>query len=243
MSFWVYENTIHKKARIHRGDCPYCAEGRGIHGGGKTASGNWHGPFSNIDTAENVAKNTRQLDIRGCDLCIADTSLADLEAKLSQRSEKQDVAPTEPLHRWDAELDHACSLQLSWKPTGIIVLDEAAKLRFPKADTIPGLYRFRTRTKQGRSSLYIGESDNLSRRFGNYRNPGPTQQTSLRINQFLTDLLTSGGEVSVSLAMKAAIDTAGGRIPVDFSDKNIRRLFECLAIALEHATDVTTLNR
>jgi hypothetical protein len=43
--------------------------------------------------------------------------------------------------------------------------------------------------------------------------------------------------------MKAAIDTAGGRIPVDFSDKNIRRLFECLAIALEHATDVTTLNR
>ena len=32
MAFWIYENwTAENKAVIHRGDCSFCNEGKGIH--------------------------------------------------------------------------------------------------------------------------------------------------------------------------------------------------------------------
>ena len=47
-------------------------------------------------------------------------------------------------------------------------------------------------TSAGRPRIYIGESDNLRRRLaGNYRNPGPSRQTSLRINKELREHLSA----------------------------------------------------
>jgi hypothetical protein len=119
---------------------------------------------------------------------------------------------------------------------------EESRLYFPKVEPIAGIYRLRTQSK-GRSSLYIGESDNLNRRFGNYRNPGPTQQTSLRINRFLIDLLSDGSEASISLAEEASLETENDERKFVFSDKNVRRLFESLAVILEQAIDIENLNR
>jgi len=51
MEFWVYENTIHRKARVHRADCSFCGGGRGLHGGGQTLSGKWFWPFLDLDGA------------------------------------------------------------------------------------------------------------------------------------------------------------------------------------------------
>jgi hypothetical protein len=149
----------------------------------------------------------------------------------------------DPVHVWDKEIDHNCSVQLRWIPKGRVVLDDDGKLRFPKVNSVAGLYRMRTRHAENRAALYVGESDNLSRRFGNYRNPGPTQQTSLRINRFLSDLLAAGGEVSVSLAAEAKLGIGATAQIVDFADKPVRRLFENLAIVLEQATEIENLNR
>ena len=54
--------------------------------------------------------------------------------------------------------------------------------------------------------LYIGESDNLSRRMGNYRNPGPTQPTNQRLNPRLRAVLIDGGEATVSAATAVTVD-------------------------------------
>jgi hypothetical protein len=124
-----------------------------------------------------------------------------------------------------------------------VVLDGAGKLQFPPAPTSGGLYRFKTKYPDGRLAVYIGESDNLRRRFTGYRNPGPTQQTSLRINTWLRELLSSGGEISVALVDHATMSGEAGAAVADFSQKSVRRLFEQLAISVEHASEIESLNR
>ena len=123
------------------------------------------------------------------------------------------------------------------------MLDDQSKVQFPPVPTTGGLYRLKTQYPDGRFALYIGETENLKRRFSNYRNPGPTQQTSLRINAWLKEMLSSGGEISVAIVEDARMTTKRGETDADFSVKSIRRLFEQLAISLEHASEIETLNR
>jgi DNA-binding XRE family transcriptional regulator len=97
---------------------------------------------------------------------------------------------------------------LVWRPTGRVVLHTAGKLLFPRVDAVPGLYRLSLAgTGEVLGRVYVGETDNLRRRLaGNYRNPGPTQQTSLRVNAVLRDHLAAGGTVT------AATEGSGQRI-------------------------------
>jgi predicted GIY-YIG superfamily endonuclease len=99
------------------------------------------------------------------------------------------------------------------------------------------------RSRLGKESIYIGESDNLWRRFGNYRNPGPSQQTSLRINAVLKSWLEAGGEISVAIMDEAWIDAETGQEKGDLSKKSIRRMFENFAVSSSHGDDVESLNR
>jgi hypothetical protein len=243
MQFWVYENTIHRKARIHCSDCSFCADGRGIHGGGETISGKWYGPCSDLRSATAVAQNTRQPDIRPCGVCIgaADVSNSNPGA-IEINSSLEDLAQPEPWD-WDRREELACSLRLNWVPADRVILDATGKLHFPTAPTSGGLYRFKTEYPDGRFAVYVGESDNLRRRFSNYRNPGPTQQTSLRINAWLRELLSSGGEISVALVDQATMSSEAGTANANFSQKSVRRLFEQLAISVEHASEIESLNR
>jgi hypothetical protein len=54
--------------------------------------------------------------------------------------------------------------------------------------------------------VYIGESDQIARRMGNYRNPGPTQPTNQRMNGRLRDVLGAGGLVELSVAFEVTVD-------------------------------------
>jgi hypothetical protein len=150
-----------------------------------------------------------------------------------------EVAPWD----WDQREEVMCALRLNWVPKGRLLLDPQNKVQFPQAPAAGGLYRFKTRYPDGRFAIYIGESENLKRRFSNYRNPGPDQQTNLRINAWLMELLSGGGEISVAIVEDARMTTRRGETNADFSVKSIRRLFEQLAISLEHASDIETLNR
>lgn len=242
MHHWVYENTIHKKARIHRADCAYCNNGHGIHGGAKTASGEWFGPFADLDIALSVAHKRGWEDTRGCESCLE----AIFQTPSSKRTTQIPVSKagaSSAICNWDIVEPRACSLRLRWTARGQVLSDGNRKLRFPSVPASPGLYRLRTRRKNGSQSVYIGESENLSRRFGNYRNPGPSQQTSLRINRFLIQLLSDNGEISVSVAEDAAITIADIHQIADFSDASIRRLFENFALLFEQADDLERLNR
>jgi hypothetical protein len=244
MEFWVYENTVHRKARVHRADCSFCSGGSGLHGGGPSLSGKWLGPFPDLDGAVAAAHSTRQDDVRACGICIG-SSVAGTSVPASPIPESK--PPTEPIEfgpwEWDEREELMCALRLNWLPKGRLMLDAQNKVQFPQAPATGGLYRFKTRYPDGRFALYIGESENLRRRFSNYRNPGPTQQTSLRINAWLRELLSSGGEVSVAIVENARMTTKHGESGADFSVKSIRRLFEQLAISLEHASKIETLNR
>lgn len=68
--FWAYENwRAHgHRATVHRGDCGACNHGRGVHGGGETANGKWHGPFSSSDEARSAA-GRHGAEVRDCGLC------------------------------------------------------------------------------------------------------------------------------------------------------------------------------
>ena len=43
IEFYSYENWHHGYARVHRGDCHFCNQGKGLFGGGRTPNGEWHG--------------------------------------------------------------------------------------------------------------------------------------------------------------------------------------------------------
>jgi hypothetical protein len=78
MSYWVYENTNYEIVRIHRGDCTFCKEGKGIHGGGKRVSGQWLGPFSELNEAIELARHQHQPDTRPCKFCMKQIKVKDV---------------------------------------------------------------------------------------------------------------------------------------------------------------------
>lgn len=72
-------------------------------------------------------------------------------------------------------------LSFEWKMLGEITLDMEGGLLFPPVTLGAGLYRIRM-VLDGRSRFYVGESQSLRRRFGNYRAGPPGQKTSYRIH-------------------------------------------------------------
>lgn len=53
-SYYLYENWIHRRARLHRGSCSYCNYGRGTQGATAERTGRWYGPIG--DRAEATAR-------------------------------------------------------------------------------------------------------------------------------------------------------------------------------------------
>ncbi len=132
---------------------------------------------------------------------------------------------------------------MQWKQLGAVALNDAGKLSFPTAPTVPALYRLRLTNSEG-TRHYIGEAVNLRRRFGNYRNPGPTQTTSIRINEVLRNHLEAGGQAMVDLiASDISLSVGGQSLAVDLTDKAVRRLLEQAAVVANASIDIESLNR
>lgn len=116
-------------------------------------------------------------------------------------------------------------VSFAWSDPAQPILLEGAKLRFPSLPSTPGIYRLTLRMPDS-VRVYIGETDNLARRAGNYRNPGPTQRTSQRINRELIDVMQRGGSLSLATAKDVALTLDGKALPVDLRLKPHRLLVE-----------------
>ncbi len=79
--------------------------------------------------------------------------------------------------------------------------------------------------------LYIGEAKILSRRIGNYLNPGRTQQTSQRLNRVFTEEVNNGRKVIMEVLEFETFDTGAISIsPADLDNVKVRRFLEGLFI-------------
>lgn len=69
MSYWVYENWTHKRARVHRAKCSHCNDGRGVQPSDSGRNGKWYGPYDR-DRAFDQAKALQQEDTAACSFCV-----------------------------------------------------------------------------------------------------------------------------------------------------------------------------
>jgi hypothetical protein len=158
-------------------------------------------------------------------------------ATLDKHLDQLDYAP----HPWDRPDRVTIQVRLEWKPLGRVLLMED-RLLFPPSPALPGLYRFRL-IRGGKESRYFGETDNISRRFAHYRNPGPSQETNLRINALFREALVENAEIAVALVTEgASIDRGGGLETCNLERKSVRRLLENAALIGGGGIDVAILN-
>ncbi len=135
------------------------------------------------------------------------------------------------------------AVRFGWRHLGRVSLSEAGHLAFPTAPKAAGLYRMQV-VGPDKIEVYVGEAVDLRRRFGNYRNPGSTQQTSIRINSLLRDALTTGATILLDVAYQdVVLSVSENSTPADLANKAVRRLAEQAAIVAHHGIDVDILNR
>jgi F-type H+-transporting ATPase subunit beta len=69
MTFYVYENWTHKRARVHQAECSFCNHGRGTQASDAGRNGKWHGPIADRAVALALANSLRQPDTKVCGTC------------------------------------------------------------------------------------------------------------------------------------------------------------------------------
>ncbi len=139
----------------------------------------------------------------------------------------------------DAEIN--AMVRLKWRTLGAVRLDRKRKLDFPFTSGA-NVYRLSFEKFDGSRSVYVGETENFEGRFTSYRNPGPTQWTNRRLNRLCTEVLGDLGEINLEAIDQAWIDFDGIDREVDFRDKNMRRLFENLVLAIAGGDKIESLN-
>ena len=107
---------------------------------------------------------------------------------------------------------------------------------FPAAPRRFGLYRFRFRGN-GLDRHCVGETNELQRRFQQYRTPGRSRQADIGMSAEFRAHPAAGGNIEIDIV-------AGGEpVRADLADKAIRRLLERAALVEEGASGTIFLNR
>ncbi|MEV6646508.1 hypothetical protein [Amycolatopsis sp. NPDC051371] len=161
-----------------------------------------------------------------------------------RRPAKGETAPVPPAEFDPAELD--VRVRMRWQLPAAVTLDETGRLLFPVLPRTSGVYRLILSGAPGqdRPKIYVGESENLSRRTGHYRRPGPTQQTSQRVHDLLAEHLHHGGVVGMAVATSATIVTGDVAQELSLRRKTARVLAEHAALAMVYLDDAAlVLNR
>ena len=122
------------------------------------------------------------------------------------------------------------------------------RLVFPDPGKVPGVYRFRL---VGGSTEYdyVGEGDELKRRWQRYRTPGKERpdkagQTNRRLSDVLQEHLDAGGRVEVDVvADDIVVSWEGKPMPVDVGNKTTRLLVESAGRFDGYAAGRAMLNR
>ena len=134
-------------------------------------------------------------------------------------------------------------LEFEWRLLGQVETDGDGRLVFPTAPRRPGLYRVRL-GGAGPARHYVGEADELRRRFQHYRTPGRRQKTNIRMNSQFLDHLAAGGNIEVDIVVDRVLVVAGVEsVDVELAAKAMRRLLEQAALVNEDAAGVILLNR
>ncbi|SEQ23831.1 hypothetical protein SAMN04488000_102271 [Lentzea albida] len=163
-----------------------------------------------------------------------------LDAPLDVGGESQPVAAAIELPVDDGTPALDVRVRCVWRIAGEVGLSDDKPV-FPRLPRVAAIYRLTFAASTGRPRIYIGETDDLRRRVGNYRNPGPTQQTSQRLHHELVRHLSSGGTVSLSVAIEAELETDGRRSALPLARKTARVLAEHAALALAYVDDVVDI--
>jgi len=121
-------------------------------------------------------------------------------------------------------------VDFNWQSAGEISLD--GRPVFPALPVAPGLYRFTFEAPGAAPRVYIGETDELRRRAQDYRTPGATQRTNVRMNKELVDAIHGGSRVwcAVITAASISLDGASPRL-LDLTRKTSRLIVENAAMA------------
>ena len=69
MTYWIYEDVVTNRARVHESTCPYCKDGQGTRGS-RLSNNRWHGPYTTLDEATSVALKMERRDTKGCGHCL-----------------------------------------------------------------------------------------------------------------------------------------------------------------------------
>jgi hypothetical protein len=132
-------------------------------------------------------------------------------------------------------------VRLHWHAGGPVQLDGRGKVTFGPLESAPAIYRMTLTdgVTAARRRVYIGETQNLRHRLAsNYRNPGATQRTSVRIGELLVEHLRAGGEVALSVATEATVTLPDGtEQPLDLGRLAPRLLAENAALVLAQLAD------
>jgi hypothetical protein len=135
------------------------------------------------------------------------------------------------------------SLKFEWRLLGRVGLDMTGRLGLPTVADVPGLYRLRIE-RDRQTQFYIGESQSLRVRFGNYRSGSKGQATSHRIHELLKSALTDGASISVDVVIgQVELVINGAPMAVDLASKETRRMIEHAAIVACGGTDIELANR
>jgi hypothetical protein len=122
------------------------------------------------------------------------------------------------------------TVMYEWQSAGNVNLSKD-RLDMPLLGGRPGIYRFTITESSGSKCYYVGETENLSRRMNHYRQPGPTQQTNIRLNARLLKVLAHAGRVEVDVVVAAL---AAGE-SLDLSYRPSRILIESAELCDLHA--------
>lgn len=133
------------------------------------------------------------------------------------------------------------SITYQWADIGMISLDKQQRLVLPELPDEPGVYQLLFQ-HLGRRYPYVGEAESIRNRFRDYRSPGKSGSTNGRINTRARNVVTTGGEVSILLAVRIRIQHGGNQLPVDLAMKHTRCLIENAAITEVLASEGRVLN-
>ena len=120
-------------------------------------------------------------------------------------------------------------VRFAWREVGDLRIDASGRPVFPALPAKPGLYRYRLVATAG-TTTYIGEASDLRRRAQNYRTPGASQATNLRMNARFREHLAAGGRVEMATVTEAELMVDGQPRALDLGRKASRLLVENAAI-------------
>ena len=112
-----------------------------------------------------------------------------------------------------------------WRELGAVRLGPDGKLMIPDPGPGPGIYRFRL-TRGGAPSVYIGESEDIRRRFGQYRTPESSQRTNIRVHGWMFERIEAGGTLEVAVVAQAVLRVGESHERLDLGRRTSRLLVE-----------------